>query len=398
MVLVKAGSRQENESISGISHFVEHLMFKGTVRRPNTLIISQELDAIGADYNAETHKDHTAYYIKSEAGRLPMITDALSDMLTESIFSEPEVERERGTILEEINMYEDNPMVKVGNLFEQSLYGKDAPLGRFIIGTPTHIKTIAQKQLVAYWRKHYTADNLVISLSGNFNEQKAKKLLQEKFGRVRSGKFNKVSKVLKISQARRSPFQAHWQKTNQAHLVMGVPGVSYTHPDRRALRLLAIILGGNMSSRLFINVRERLGLCYFIRAGHDAYEDQGAFAIQAGLDLKNIGKALEVISSELSDIKTNSVGEEELERAKQFLVGKMAMDLEDSFEVASFFGRQVLFQDETLTADELLRKIKQVKTQDIKRAANKYLRKKYLRVVALSPIKKMDKFAKYLSF
>ncbi|MEK7164781.1 MAG: pitrilysin family protein, partial [Patescibacteria group bacterium] len=163
LVVAKVGSRSEVPSEQGIAHFLEHLMFKGTKRRPNTQIISQELDAIGADYNAYTSKDHTAYYIKASSAHLELVADMLSDMLTESIFAPEELERERGTILEEINMYEDNPMAKVGDLFEEDMFGKNTALGHHVIGTPAHIKSITQKQIVAYWKKHYQAANMVVA-------------------------------------------------------------------------------------------------------------------------------------------------------------------------------------------------------------------------------------------
>lgn len=394
LVIAKVGSRSEVPAEQGIAHFLEHLMFKGTKRRPNTQIISQELDAIGADYNAYTAKDHTAYYIKASAAHLDLVADMLSDMLMASIFAPEELERERGTILEEINMYEDNPMAKVGDLFEEDMFGKNTSLGHHVIGTPKYIKAISQKQIVAYWKKHYQAVNMVVALSGKFNNAKALALLKKKFGAIKRGQLNRVKPVGKFGQSVK--LVAHHKATNQGHLILGFPGISYTNKNREALSLLAIILGGNMSSRLFINVRERLGLCYFIRAGLETYEDAGAFVIQAGLDLTKVDKALEAISRELKDIKQNGVKADELNKAKQYVKGKTDLGLEESLDVASFFAKQALFYKKIQTPEQSLAKVMAVKINDIQRVANEILDRKKLHIATLAPFKDIKHFTKFV--
>ena len=186
LVLVRVGSRYENKSNNGISHFVEHLMFKGTTKRPTTLDISQELDSIGADYNAFTGKESTGYYIKAEKENLDLVCDLLSDILQESTFVQEEIERERGTILEEINMYEDNPMSKIGDFFEEDLFGKNTSLGQHVIGTPENIKSIKRSDIIKYFDKHYNSQNLLIAVSGNFNEKAALNVLEEKFSTIKN--------------------------------------------------------------------------------------------------------------------------------------------------------------------------------------------------------------------
>ena len=398
LVLIKVGSRQESENINGIAHFLEHLIFKGTQKRPNTEIISQELDALGADYNAYTSKDHTAYYIKTEKSALPKTVDILSDMLIGSVFDKEEIERERGTILEEINMYEDNPMSKIDNLFEEALYGPKDSLGRHIIGTPKHIKSITQKQIISYWKKHYNTANMAISVSGNLDKQQTLKILQEKFFALNKGNRNSVKKQSSKYNKPKIKLFPSYKKTSQAHLILGFPGASYTNNDKYVLGLLSVVLGGNMSSRFFIKVRERLGLCYFIRASNDSYEDTGSFSVQAGLDLKNLEKALIVIGREFADIKKNSINQGELSRAKQFLKGKMALDLEDSLSVASFFGKQSLFQNNIKKPEEIIKKIEKISLADIKKIANKYLDIKKMNITTLSPYKGLDKFVKKMDF
>ena len=392
MVLVRVGSRSEEPGQGGISHFAEHLMFKGTQRRPNTLIISQELDSVGAEYNAFTAKDQTGYYIKAASANLELASDMLSDMLTNSLFASEEIERERGTILEEINMYEDNPMAKVENLFEEDFFGADTPLGRYVIGTPKTVRAVRREQIVDYWREHYVGENIVISLAGNFKPERALAILARKFAKLPAGRFNKVKRAPKLPQ--RPQLAAHYKKTNQGHMILGFPGLPYNHRQREALALLGIILGGNMSSRLFISVRERLGLCYFIRAGTENYEDTGIFSIQAGLDLTKISQALSAISKEIKSIKQGGVKKEELEKAKQYIKGKTDLSLEESLDVASFYGRQVLFHNQVLTPEKALRRFMSVSERDIARLAKKVMDERRLNLAMLSPFKSLKKFAR----
>jgi len=396
LVLVKAGSRHETESNNGVAHFVEHLMFKGTTKRPNTLVISQELDSVGADYNAYTSKDHTGYYIKVASAHLDRAIDLLADMLTDSVFDPKEVERERGTILEEINMYEDNPMAKIGDLFEERLFGERNALGRHIIGTPQTIRDMKRSQLVGFWRKQYHAGNMVIAVAGACQYANTVKMLERSFGSIRRGTPNKKPATRRsFPQASQTAFK---KQTNQAHLMLGFPGVTYDDKNRIVLQLLSVILGGNMSSRLFIGVRERLGLCYFIRSGVDLYEDTGVFSIQAGLDLKNVPKALGAISVEIADIKKNGVVSAELTKAKEYMKGKLALSLEDSLEIASFHARQTMFRKKSISQRELISAVNRVTTEEIKRIAEQILNPKNAQLVTISPFGAIKHFAKHLDF
>ena len=395
LVLVRVGSRYENKSNNGISHFVEHLMFKGTTKRPTTLDITQELDSIGADYNAFTGKESTGYYIKAEKENLDLVCDLLSDILQESTFVQEEIERERGTILEEINMYEDNPMSKIGDFFEEDLFGKNTSLGQHVIGTPENIKSIKRSDIIKYFDKHYNSQNLLIAVSGNFNEKAALNVLEEKFSTIKKSKRNTIKSARALSGAK---YCAHHKQTSQAHLMLGFPSISSEHKDRYTLGVLNIILGGNMSSRLFIQVRERLGLCYFIRSGAEMFEDTGTFYIHAGLDLKNVDKALNAVSQELRDIKENAVNAEELEKAKKFVKGKMALGQEDSLEIASFYAGQAMTKKKILTPEQVFAKIDKVSAKDIQTLANTIINKKKAHLATLSPFKDIHKFAQNLDF
>jgi predicted Zn-dependent peptidase len=396
LVMVKVGSRFESAKNNGASHFVEHLLFKGTKKRPSTLEISQELDSIGADYNAFTSKEKTGYYIKAESSNLNLAVDMLSDMISNSIFDPKEVERERGTILEEINMYEDNPMSKIADFFEEDLYGKSSALGRHVIGTKTTIQSMKQKELIKYWQKHYHSSNIIISIAGNFIQKKAVKLLEDGFGDINKGPQNKAKE--KANHNKLPEFSAHYKETSQAHLILGFPGLDIDHKDRYALGVFANILGGNMSSRLFIQVRERLGLCYFIRASTDLMEKAGSFLIQAGLDLKKIDKALRAISNEIRDIKKNGVSQQELTKSKQYIKGKMALSQEDSLDISSFYAEQVMFHSKILTPDEVFSKVEKITLKDVSRVANSILKRNRVVLSTLSPFKDTKKFGKHLNF
>lgn len=396
LVLVKVGSRFESPKINGVSHFVEHLLFKGTAKRPNTLIISKELDSIGADYNAWTGKEQTGYYIKAQSTHLPMLADMLADMTTHSLFVPEEVARERGTILEEINMYLDNPMAKVEDLFEEDLFGTQSSLGQHVIGTPKTIKALKRLELLNYWQKHYHAGNIVISVSGNFQKASTLRLLEKKFGHIAKGSRNRPTGT--FAEIKKHSLAAHHKETSQAHAVLGFPGVSYSHKDKYSAGLLSIILGGNMSSRLFIQVRERLGLCYFIRSSSDTLEDTGTFTVQAGLDLKKFDKALVAIAAVIRDIKANGVTEDELLGAKEYIKGKMALSQEDSLDVASFYGSQAQFSGSIRTPQEVCAKIDSVTMSAVKAVANKILDRKKVHLTTLSPFKSVKQFAKFLDF
>ncbi|MBI4122395.1 MAG: insulinase family protein [Parcubacteria group bacterium] len=395
LVLVKIGSRQETPRTGGVAHFVEHLMFKGTSRRPDTLAISQELDSVGAEYNAWTAKDHTGYYIKVASEHFPLAADMLSDMLANSKMDSSEVERERGTILEEINMYEDNPMAKVGDLFEETLFGRGTPLGRHVIGTRDTVGALGRGALHSFWRRHYTGSNMVVAVSGNVRPERVRTLVARHFGSLPRGSRSESRRTAPRKGIKLAAFK---KETKQAHLILGFPGINYTASERYAVRLLATILGGNMSSRLFIQVRERLGLCYFIRAGLDSYEDTGAFSIQAGLDLRKVGTALSAVSRELRDVKQRGVSAEELEKSKEYAKGKLALAMEDSLEVASFYGRQVLFERRVSAIADVVKKIDRVRLADVTAAAQKILRREHARVVTLAPFSNINRFAKKLDF
>ncbi|MEI7749728.1 MAG: pitrilysin family protein, partial [Candidatus Moraniibacteriota bacterium] len=292
LVMTGVGSRFESRKENGIAHFLEHMMFKGTEKRPTAFDISRELDSIGAEYNAFTGKEYTGYYAKVEAHHWETALDVVSDMFLNAKIDQAEIERERGTIIQEINMYEDMPARKVGDVWEESLYG-DTPLGWDIAGPKENIKTFTRRDFVKYMERGYIGGNVVVGIAGNIDPKKVMAEVEARFGVVKTGvrpEFRKASD----KQSAPGVF-IRKKKTDQTHFLLGVRAYDMYHPDRFALGILSVILGGGMSSRLFIEVRERRGLAYRVRTEVEAFHDAGYLATQCGVEHVNLEKAIAVI-------------------------------------------------------------------------------------------------------
>ena len=394
LVLVGVGSRYESNSIAGMAHFLEHMMFKGTKKRKNTLALSRELDKIGADYNAFTGKDHTGYYIKANAEHLNLSLDMLSDMLNNSKLEQQEIDREKGTIIEEINMYEDHPSDDVDEELYQIIYKKN-PISKKIVGTKKTVSEIDNKKMLSFRNKYYSPENMVLSLAGNFKTEKAKKIIEKYFGQEKVQKpkpeFKKVQKNQNKPQ-----IKIKHKKAEQVHLALGLWGPKYSDKDLIATQLLSNILGGNMSSRLFINIRERHGLCYYIKSGLNIYQDTGNLMIRAGLDKKRIHQALELILDELRKIKKQGITNAELKNAKENMKGKIILHLEDSEAIASWYGNQELLNKKTETQEEKITKIMKVKKVDVEKVAKKIFQTSKLNLAMVGSIKNEKEFLKIL--
>lgn len=395
LVLVKVGSRFENPKINGASHFIEHMMYKGTKKRPTTLHISKELDGVGAEYNAYTAKDHTGYYVKVNHEKTGLAFDILSDILLNSLLSPVELDRERRVIMEEINMYKDNPQMYIGSLFEELLYGKDNYLGRFISGPKSVIRKVTRNQLLQYKKKFYQPKNMLVAVAGKIGPTKGFGLIRRYFNfpKVKT----KISALKKVTVSQNKPkIKVEFKETEQVQLCLGFPAYSYFHKDLEALFLLNVILGGNMSSRLFINIREQLGLCYFIRSSLNVYEDIGNLVIQAGLDRKRIKKAIAKIQEEMGKIKKDGVLISELEKAKEYLRGKLTLEMEDSESIAGWYGTQQLLTKKTLTMEERFKRIQKVRLNDIQRVAKDIFQTTKVNLALVGPFKEKQEFLKLL--
>ncbi|MFA5413007.1 MAG: pitrilysin family protein [Patescibacteria group bacterium] len=395
LVLCKVGSRYEELPQNGVSHFIEHMMFKGTKRRPETIDISRDLDSVGAEYNAFTSRDHTGYYIKIEQDKIELALDMLSDMLWNSKFDEKEIKRESGVISEEIRMYEDNPMMFIEDLLEQTMFG-DHPLGRKISGDVATVKSFNRKMMLEYRDKFYQPNNTVLALAGKFDDRAVG--LAEKYFGAGGVKAKPIFKKFDFSAGEAKPkLKVQFKETEQVQLAFGFPGFSHSDSKLYALQLMSIILGGYMSSRLFISIREKRGLCYFIRSYANVYEDTGNLVIQSGLDKTRITSAIGAIFEELDKVAQKGVTEEELERAKECVKGRLVLALEDSSQVADWYARQDLLTGEILTPEEKLKKVFAVTTGDIKKIAKEVMQKKNMTVALIGPFKDEAPFAKFLN-
>lgn len=393
IVLCGAGSRYETHETNGVSHFLEHMFFKGTKARPTASDISHALDEIGADYNAFTGKENTGYHIKAASQHLPLILDMLSDMLWNSKFDEGEIEKERGVIVEEINLYEDTPMRRVAEIYEQVLWG-DQPLGWDIGGKKEVIRTLTKRNFLNYIDARYVPNNMVLSIAGDFKRSEAIALIEKYFGHHKKAE---VAGFLPVSEAQKKPvLKVTYKKTDQAHLVVGFRGLKLGHPDRYNAAILAIILGGGMSSRLFVNVREKRGLAYYVRADHESYLDTGTLSAAAGVDLKRIEDALSVILAEFVEIAKKKVEARELNKAKEYIKGRVILAWEDSRTVALGYGSDELFEERIRSLDEYLRRIDEVKAEDVLRVAQFLVSNSNLNLAVIGPFKESEKFQKIL--
>lgn len=393
LILFKVGSRHENPKNNGVSHFVEHLFFKGTTHRPTTLDISRELDGVGADYNAFTSKDYTGYYVKVASRHSELAVDILEDLLFHPIFDQTEIDRERGVIVEEINMYEDNPMATADELAEQLLFGAAHPLGYRIAGPRENIMNISRDAILRYRDLHYHSKNMVIILAGKLPKN-IKTMINSRFGSAPHPKHRMPKRKAFRYAQNHERLHLVTKKTAQSHLALAFPGPTYTGKEYAATQVLSAILGGNMSSRLFIQVRERQGLCYYIRSTVSPYEDMGALTIQAGFDTTRIHQAITGIVDELRKIrsvKTADLTDEELQKAKEYIAGKMSLRLEDSEEVASWWGRQALFLRKLGTPADFEKAIRAVTKADVLRIAAGTFVKNKANLVIIGPYSLAEK-------
>ena len=393
LVMVGAGSKYEKKATSGLSHFLEHMFFKGTEKRPSTLAISTALDEVGGEYNAFTSKEYTGFYVKVASPHAERAFDVISDILQNSNFESEEIKREKKVIIEEIKMYQDTPMHYVAELFEQLLY-RSQPAGRMVIGTKKTVSSFKRKDFLNYLQKMYKASNMVVCVAGDISLSRAKKLTEKYFTRLFRGKAKLKPKV-KEKQIK-PQLLVHYKKTDQTHLCLGARAYNISHPDRYVLTLLGIILGGSMSSRLFISVRAKLGLAYYIKASPEFYTDSGYLVIQAGVDNKRVKKALEVILEELGRIKKEGVERKELLKAKKFIKGTTSINLETSDAQAIWLTKQEILTKKLRTLKQIFADIDKVNSRDIRRVAGNIFTNKKLNLALIGPHKNREAFRRIL--
>lgn len=393
MVLVSAGSDYETKDINGISHFLEHMCFQGTVKRPNTGDVSRELDELGAQSNAFTSKEYTGYWAKAHNKHLPKLIDIISDIYQNPVFNKDAMEREKGVVIEEIKMYEDLPQAKVGEVFEELLYG-DQPAGWPIIGHESIVRAIKQEDLIAYRKKHYVAKNTIVIVAGKINESKTLKMVSGVFKDIHSTKRERKLQT-KESQTRPA-VKLHYKDTDQAHLIIGWRSLPKGHKDNYKMGILETVLGQGMSSRLFHKLRDELGLCYYVRAGHDKALDRGYFAIASGVSKGRVKEAIRAILDECKRLMTEKVSEQELKKAKELRTSGLYLGLESSDEFADFYAFQDIYDLPIKTPEEIVKKINSVTAKDVMKMAQNTFKNATLNLAIVGPYKDTKEFDEVL--
>lgn len=385
LVLVKVGSRYETLKVWGASHFIEHLMFKGTKKRPTTLDISRELDQYGANYNAFTGKDLTGYYVKIDGQHVPLAIDILHDMIFQSQFDAKEMKREKGVIIEEIKMYEENPIMHLDDLLEEAAF-EGSTLGRDIAGTKKSMTAMKRTDVIAYRDAYYKPSEIVIAIAGNVPKN-ATELLEKTFGRVKASEKPDVFVPFETSSQNTIRIKRQYKPLEQIQLGLGWHTEGKASDKQPAMSLLATILGGTMSSRLFTEVRERRGLAYSISARNESYEDVGLFQVRAGLDAKRLPLALKTIFTEIDRMVKSGVTAKELQFAKDHIAGSLALQLENSSSYARFIAGQELYFGEVKTPEEKLAEYMKVTRKQIQQVAEEIFDHHYLSVGIIGPYK-----------
>ncbi len=395
LVLVEAGSKYEEKKVNGISHFLEHMCFKGTTKRPKAVDISKELDALGSQYNAFTAQEYTGYYAKSDARHFRQILDIVSDIYLNSTFPAAEMEKEKGVIIEEINMYEDMPTRHVQDLMMKLLYG-DQPAGWNIAGEKKNILNMKRDDFIFYKNAHYLPESTVLVVAGQITEQEVMSEVNKIFGKISRGK--KGSK-LKVKEKQIKPQTlVSFKKTDQTHFVLGVRTYGLFNKKNAVLSVLGGILGGGMSSRLFVKLREEMGVGYYVRAYNDSYTDHGFLQISAGVDNKRIEEVIYAVLAECRKLKNEKASVEELNKVKECLIGNMKLSLESTDDIANFHGGQELLKREIKGAQEKAKEIRKVTANQIQALAKNIFKSAKLNLALIGPFKEKAKFLKILKF
>lgn len=392
-ILVRVGSRYETVEVSGVSHFLEHLFFKGSQSYPNPTDISQIIDSIGGDFNAATGKETTEYYIKAEKHHFELIFDVLTDMLLNPLFVDEEIQKEKGVVIEEINQYKDSPGSEVENNLEQTMWPASA-LGRDILGTKESIRALTRQQIFAYKEKYYQPNNIILGISGNFNPATAEEKIKATWAQLADKKVPRLP-VLREKQTR-PQLKVEYKKTQQAHLALGFRSFKHDHPKNIAVYLLANILGGSMSSRLFVSIREQKGLAYYIGASNSPYFHTGNFTIHAGLRISDTKAALVEILTELRRIRSDIVSEIELQRAKDYIKGKMALSHENVHRKLDWLVDHYAFSGKIKLIKEFYETLDAVTPKDIQKVATEIFTNERMTLALIGPFKDQKAFEKEL--
>jgi len=387
-----AGSRYETEPEAGISHFIEHLCFKGTERRRNSKEISEAIESVGGIINGGTDKELTTFWCRVTSEHFRLALDVLIDLLRHSRFDAADIDRERQIIIEEINMSLDSPRQRVATLIDELMW-PGQPLGRDIAGSKETVEVLTRQQMLDFFSNHYLPNTTVIAIAGDIEQKQVHDAISQTLGEWKPNKVTTGFPNQSNQEAAR--LNIEFRETEQANLCLGVPGLSFFHPDRYAVDLLSIILGEGMSSRLFVEIREHQGLAYDIHSYTDHFADSGTLIIHAGVDSERVDSALKAIIDQVSKLKEH-ISEAELKKAKEIAKGRLLLGLESSRNVAAWLGAQELLLNNILTPDEVISLVEAITTEDLKRIAQQLLASEKLNLAIVGPVEKEESLAKLL--
>ncbi len=397
LVMVETGSKYETKEINGLSHFLEHMVFKGTPKRPTSMDISKELESLGAHYNAFTSQEFTGYYAKVSKQHTDTALDVVSDIYLNPLLDSKEIEKEKGVIVEEIRMYKDTPHRQIHNLYMALVYG-DQPAGWKITGTEDTVKSFKRDDFLKYRTEHYVAERTIVVVSGAIDEKEIVEKIETAFEDIPNTKSLDKIKVDDTQDKPRLLLQ--YKETDQAHLILGVRTFDSKSKYDETLSVLATLLGGGMSSRLFHKLRDEMGVGYYIHASHDSYTDHGLFNISAGVDTKRIEEVVGVLIDECKKIINEDITDSELKKVKDYISGSFVLGLETSDSRAEYVAANLIMKGKIESPDEQISKINSVTVNDIKELAKKIFVDEKLNLAIIGPYKDEDraKFEKLLTF
>jgi predicted Zn-dependent peptidase len=393
-IMLAAGSRYETADTNGIAHFSEHMFFKGTEKRPTARDISKEIDAIGGEFNAFTGKEYTGYYVKCAADSRDVALDVLVDMLRHSKFDPDEIEREKGVIIEEMNMYFDTPRDYIGGVYDELLYG-DQPLGWDIVGRKETVRGATRDTFTSYLDRWYKPGRMVIGIGGRLGDGLHERI-EELLGDLDDAETGEPEPI-ELASANGSPrVRIHTKQSDQAHISLGVYSYPLEHPDRYALQVLSNVLGGGMSSRLFTEVRERRGLAYYVFGINHSYTDAGSLYAQAGVDIQRIDEAVTTVAAELRKVAEEGVPQDELEKTKSFAKGRFVLQLESPQGLIMFGLRREVLEGQTPDPEEIVAALDRVTADDVARVAGDLIDGRGLNLAVIGPFDEPDRFEQLL--
>jgi len=393
-IFIGVGSRYETEAQAGVSHFIEHLLFKGTPKRPTAREISEAIEGVGGMLNGGTDKELTVYWCKVAKPHWQMALDVLSDVLLNSKFDPQEIEKERTVIIEEINMSKDSPAQQV-NLLIDDLLWPNHPLGRDIAGSRESVTGITRDMMLGYLAEKYSPDSTVIVVSGNIEHQEVISAVQQVLGDWVKQRIHSGYAAYKGQITRQLTIET--RDTEQVHLCLALPGLSLLHPNRFTLDLFNIILGEGMSSRLFAEIRDRLGLAYSIYSYVDHFLDTGSIVVYAGMEIKSMKKAVKAILEQLSQL-TERVPESELSKAKELSKGRLLLRMEDSRNVAGWLGGQEVLTGRIWTVDQVESIVDSITALEIEKLAQELFVASQLRLAVVGPVNAEEPLEELLKF